>query len=426
MTAWSPPAGWRELPSRVEGFAVWGPPEEAAPDGPVAVRCPQCGAAAGFDVARGAVGCSFCGWAAEKRPEVVGRDAGAGAFTRDALARGSDGFGVDRRELACRSCGAVLALEAGALSATCPFCASNEVAIRDAPTVQGLRPTAILPFAIQAAACRDRAAAWLGSGWLHPADLGRVARVDAFVGIYVPFWTFSADVASTWRAEVGHERTEHYRDPATGEQKHRTVIDWRWEDGSARTEVRDLLVPGTTRLSARLLGQLTGGFALDRLAVYDPTLLAGFQAQTYDVALPDAWERGRHEMRERARRDCHANTGSSHVRSFSMTADLQGEAWRHVLLPIWVSAYRYAGKTWMVMVDGSTGQVVGQKPVEWWKVWAAIAALLTPGLALMVVGIPLLLLAIGAVVLPIGLVLFVAGAIGSGLLYAHATASEAA
>jgi hypothetical protein len=191
-----------------------------------------------------------------------------------------------------------------------------------------------------------------------------------------------------------------------------------------RLTVRDLLVPGTSRLSRVLLSRLDA-FDLKGLVTYEPQLLAGFLAQTYDVTLPDAWEQGRHEMREQAREACHSDIGSSHVRNFKMTADLDDESWRHVLLPLWVSAYRYGGRTFVVLMDGVSGQVAGQKPVAWNKVWTAIALLLAPGVLLGLLGLPLLLFGIGAIVLGIAAVLLVMGGVASAFVYQHAVDAEA-
>ena len=43
------------------------------------------------------------------------------------------------------------------------------------------------------------------------------------------------------------------------------------------------------------------------------------------------------------------------------------------------------------MANGQTAVVAGQKPVAWWKVWLAIAALLLPGLGVGLVGLVMLL-----------------------------------
>jgi hypothetical protein len=79
------------------------------------------------------------------------------------------------------------------------------------------------------------------------------------------------------------------------------------------------------------------------------------------------------------------------------------------------------------MVNGQTGTIAGQKPVTWWKIWLAIAALLSPGLLLGLIGLPLLLAGgIGLIPLLLGFILLVGGVFFSVQLYRKAVASEAA
>jgi hypothetical protein len=426
---WTAPAGFVALPSTLEGVEVWGPApvaEAAAPAGPQLVRCGGCGAQAAFDPARGAVACAFCGWTDAPRAEVVGTGAASAEFTRAALDAGQAGLGVDRRELACAGCGAVFAIDDGALAATCPFCASNQVSVHAHATREALRPAAVLPFGVGADGLSRAVAGWLGKGWLHPDGLAAVARIERFTGVYVPYWTFSARLDSRWEAEVGTERTERRWNAREKRHESHTVIDWRRASGSRADEVRDLLVPATARLSARLLGEVQAGFDLAKLAVYEPTLLAGFQASAHDVSLADGWERGRADLRERARDACRGDIPERHVRNFSMKADLRDESWRHVLLPVWVSAYRWEDRTFVVLVDGCSGRVVGQKPVAWWKVWVTVALALSPGLATLLLSLPLLFFGVGVVVLVVGLLLLAGGAWASWWVWSQAAASEAA
>ena len=245
-------------------------------------------------------------------------------------------------------------------------------------------------------------------------------------GVYLPFWTFSAQITSTWKAEVGYEHEERYYDDNAKEWRTRTEIDWRWENGRVSINVADLLISGSSHLSQVILKRLYP-FNLNDLVSYAPDFLAGWQAQTYDLTLPKAWEQGKAEMRERAKSACYSDIHSSHVRNFSMTADFDDETWRYVLLPVYIAAYKFENKVYQVMLNGQTGAIAGQKPVAWWKIWLAVAAMLSPGLCLGLVGLPLLLAGgIGLVPLIIGAILFIAGLVGAFFLYQNAVASEAA
>ena len=39
---------------------------------------------------------------------------------------------------------------------------------------------------------------------------------------------------------------------------------------------------------------------------------------------------------------------------------------KHILLPVWLAAYKYRGKTYRFVVNGRTGRVQGERP------WSAI------------------------------------------------------
>ncbi len=427
LAPWQPPTDYRAIESALEGVTVFAPrpPEMKDADAPKTYKCPQCGATTQYDVAAGGVACEHCGYVLETQSAAVGVAAEQFEFTLEALGKAAHGWGVDRKELHCDACGATIALAENALTATCPFCASNKVVVRAAAGDQ-LRPRVIVPFKIQPEALRARVADWLGRGWFHPAGLAAAASVDKFAGIYLPFWTFDANIASRWKAEVGYEHTERYYDSSDKEWKTRTVIRWKWEDGQVRVAVDDLLIAGTARVSRLLLERLYP-FDLRALVEYSPDYLAGWQAQAYDVALPEAWEQGKAAMRERAKDACRADIHSHHVRNLSVTADFGDESWRYLLLPVYVAAYRFEAKTFQVMVNGQSGAVAGQKPVAWWKIWLAMAALLAPGLCLGLVGLPLLLA--GGAGFPVLIVAFIGLVIGgviSFFLYQKAQASEAA
>jgi len=54
--------------------------------------------------------------------------------------------------------------------------------------------------------------------------------------------------------------------------------------------------------------------------------------------------------------------------------------YKHVLLPVWISAYRYRDKVYRFLINGQTGEVSGESPKSWWKI-----ALLTVGIVAAVI-----------------------------------------
>ncbi len=384
--------------SALEGVVVYAPKKvvEALPDQQI-FKCPKCGADTAYDPAAGSVTCAHCGYQEALHAEVVGRQAKEGEFTLETLAAAAApsaaaaspvrGWGTERRELHCDACGADLSLGSTDITTVCPFCGSNHVVNRQ-PAAEGLRPGFLIPFKVDAAGCAQVAREWLGRGWMFPKGLAGAGSSASSQGIYLPFWTFSADIQAAWKAEVGYERTERYYDAGSKEWRSRTVIDWRWENGDVDVPVSNLLEPGTKNINQRLMGKIDE-FDLGGLAAYNTDFLAGWQAKNYDIALEPAWDSAKTRMRDMAKDACYRDIPTSHVRSFSMSADFEDESWRLILLPIYLTTYRYQDKPYQVMVNGQTGKIAGQKPVAWLKVWLAILAILLPGIVVGLIGLAL-------------------------------------
>jgi hypothetical protein len=338
----------------------------------------------------------------------VGKQATEFEFTVETMERAAQGWGEARNEMECQQCGARTTLPINNLTHTCSFCGSNQVIQRLAPQ-DILRPRFLVPFQIEVEDCLRISHQWIGSSWMTPSSLRHIGVKASFSGVYLPYWTFDAVTVAGWKAEVGHAKQERYYDG--GEWKERTVIEWRWESGHVRQNIDDLIIDGTTRLSTVLLDRINN-FDMRALVPYEPNYLAGMRAHAYELSLEDAWRRGREKMREQTREACLKQASTERVRNFSMKLDFSEESWRYILLPVYLSAYNYQNQIYQVMINGQTGAIAGQRPVEWVKVWLIILALLAPGLLLGFFGLITLIFAgIGIFIGAVGLFLLVIGLI---------------
>lgn len=405
----SVPEGFVRVESKLDGITVYAPaPRVENTDRAQNFKCPNCGATTGFDPRAGAVTCSNCGSVYALKTQTVGREANELEFTLDTLNSAPRGWGSTRRDLICEKCGATTSVAPTELATTCPFCGSNQVAARTA-VPDAFRPRYLVPFKIERSRCVELAREWLKRGWMYPRDLVRVAYGAQFTGIYLSFWTFRARVNGQWRAEVGTERNEQYFDMDSKSFKTRRVIDWQWEQGRVITPFDNQIATATTHIASRLLRRLEP-YDLDALVTYDPGYLAGWRAQSYEVGLEQAWDAARVEMREKTRGAAREQIESPHVRNFSLNAAFDDEAWRLLLLPVFIATYRFQDKTYQLVINGQTGKVAGDKPVAWRRVWAIVAALVTPGLLLAALGLLLARSGSGALFF-VGGFLFIIGAV---------------
>jgi DNA-directed RNA polymerase subunit RPC12/RpoP len=413
-----PPAGFVEAESTVDGILVYRPaPEDAGPERAVVdFSCPRCGGTTAYSVAGGGLRCEYCGYYEAPERQVVGKGAREFEFKVETMERAAHGWGTERKDLSCEGCGAHVSVPPRSMTVSCPFCGSSKL-VQTPGRQDALRPRFLVPFEVTDEACRRTIREWLGSSWMVPGDLQRLAGAVELTSMYLPTWTFDGVARARWRAQVGHTKTERYR--SGGEWKTRTRTEWRWESGNVTRAFDDLPIPGTARLSQVLLERIKD-YDLSGLAAYDPQFLAGSHAQAYDVPLEEAWEAARHRMREATRAACRDQASTSKIRNFSMELDFSDESWRYILVPAYVGAYRYGGDPYQLMVNGQTAEVAGQRPVDWTKVGLAIGAALAPGVLITLAGLVTILLGIGAIVAGVGMVVLIIGIIIGFLIFQKA------
>jgi predicted RNA-binding Zn-ribbon protein involved in translation (DUF1610 family) len=414
-----PPPNYVPVKSRLPGFEVYAPVQQKPKEENLEFKCPNCGAVTAYSIGQAGLACEHCGYQEQIQAKVVGTQAEQLEFSLDNLARAAHGWGDDRKDLKCLSCGAEIAIPAESMAATCAFCGSNKV-VQSTASQDQLRPKFLIPFKIDAQKCNQIAREWLGKSWMVPRELKNFAAMDTFTAIYLPYWTFHAVTNASWQAEVGHRVSERYYDSSSKSWKTRTKVVWRWESGNVTLDIDDLLVAGTQRVSARHLGNIDY-FDLSAIVAYTPVFLAGMQAKGYDRPLEPAWEVARGEMREKTKAACMGQASTSLVRNFSMKLDFSDESWRYLLLPVYLAAYQFNDKNYHAIVNGQTGEISGQRPVNWKKIWLVIALILAPGALAGLVG--LLISASsgdGFLIGLVGVVLLVIGLVISGVILVNA------
>ena len=111
---------------------------------------------------------------------------------------------------------------------------------------------------------------------------------------------------------------------------------------------------------------------------YSPEYLAGFQAEGYSVDLEQGFVEAREKMDRVIARDVRFDIGGDRQRIHSIDTTLRDITFKHILLPVWMAAYKYRGKSYRFVINARTGQVQGERPYSAWKI--AFAALI--GLAI--------------------------------------------
>jgi ribosomal protein S27E len=283
---------------------------------------------------------------------------------------------TDIRTTTCPSCNAQVEFQGSDFAAECPFCATPVVV--DTGTQRHIKPQALIPFALTEDQARGAMVAWMGGLWFAPNTLLEYARKGrALNGIYVPFWTFDAVTASRYTGARGTNHTETRTRTVMvngkSEQRSETVTRTSWTPVSGRVarDFDDVLVMASTSLPERLGNELTP-WDLAALVPYSPDYLAGFRAEGYTIGLADAHVKGRATMSRQIETDARRDIGGDAQRVDTVDTDWSLETFKHVLLPVWMAAYKYNGKSYRFVVNGQTGEVQGERPYSAWKIGFAV------------------------------------------------------
>ncbi|WP_299687988.1 primosomal protein N' (replication factor Y) - superfamily II helicase [uncultured Tateyamaria sp.] len=336
--------------------------------------CNNCGADFRYDPASRSLTCDHCGNTGLIEGTGTG---GPAALTeldyRTALTADLPYAEIEETRVSkCPNCAAQVEFDADIHATECPFCATPVVT--DTGAHRHIKPKGVLPFALSEREARAAMTTWLGRLWFAPSGLQDYARKGrAMQGIYVPYWTFDADTRSAYTGERGTVYYETQTVVRDGKREQVRVAKVRWQRtrGKVARFFDDVLVLASKSLPKRYTDALEP-WDLSEMEPYAPEFLAGFRAEGYAVELEEGFEHARGYMDRIIARDIKFDIGGDRQRIHSVDTKLGKITFKHVLLPVWLAAYKYRGETYRFVVNGRTGRVQGERPWSAWKIAVAV------------------------------------------------------
>ena len=340
--------------------------------------CTSCGAKLEFAPGQHALRCPYCG-SANAVADPAAEHAMQALEELDYAAYLARGAGYEApiapATVRCTGCGAISQFAPHVTAERCPFCSTHLIA-GDAYAGRTLRPRALAPFDVPEARARQQFRDWISRLWFAPNALKRVYRAaTGLKGIYLPYWTYDSDTRTPYQGERGDHYfvTESYVE--NGERKTREVQHTRWHPAAGEVALRfdDVTIPASRSLPGDYLVNLEP-WRLADLQPYREDYLAGFTVEAYVVGLEDGFSAARARMEPQIRSAICRDIGGDEQRIHQMAPHYERIRFKHLLLPIWLSTYHYAGKTWRFLVNGQTGEVQGERPWSAWKIGFAVLA----------------------------------------------------
>ncbi len=270
------------------------------------------------------------------------------------------------RELRCDSCGGNVEFYGTLTSTFCPFCGSP-VQLEKAHKCELHRipVDGVLPFQIDRDHAKQNLLQWVSSRWFAPTRFRQDRADGKFNGVYLSYFTFDSMTLTAYTGQRG----EHYYVTVGDGKNRRTERRTRWypASGSFQRFFDDVLVLANTGLRRDFMLELEP-WPLLKVVPFDQQMLAGLMARTYDIELDECFVDGKHRIDAAIHTEvCQRIGGDTQVVS-SVNSRCEAITYKHLLLPVWLLAYKYNNKTYQVFINAATGEVQGERPYSVWKI----------------------------------------------------------
>ncbi|MCR5799905.1 MAG: hypothetical protein K6G69_07510 [Lachnospiraceae bacterium] len=343
-------------------------------------KCPACSGPLHFAGGSGMMECEYCG-SKYTVEEIEQRYAEADANAVDAKKEadnkpsGEDEWEVSTEQwnsegmksYTCPSCSATLLCEDTLAASSCPYCGNPTIVPGQFAGV--LKPDYVIPFKLEKDAAVDALKKHYGKRYLLPKMFKDNNHLEEIKGVYVPFWLYdgksSGDcVYEGVKKEVKKTATEQITTSRFYRVERKGKMSFEKIPADASTKMDDSLMESIEPYDYKDLKE------------FNKAYLTGYLADKYDVTAeenaPRAVARAK-ESTKNALRDDIKGYDSVTTKSTNIKVE-QGKAY-YAMMPVWMLNTNWNGKDYKFAMNGQTGRLVGDLPVDKGKLWGTVIVL---------------------------------------------------
>lgn len=324
-------------------------------------KCPACGSDMVFDPEVSALKCEHCNHVEEIDKKFVSAE-------RDFIKSQLDAEQwEDTKSFKCNNCGAVTTFQKNELSVRCAFCGAPHVMQKEEQP--GIKPMGILPFSVSKKESSSYCKKWISKKFFAPVKLKKSFSPEEMNGVYIPCWSFDSHTYSTYTGRVGD-----YYTVTVGSGKNRHVerrIRWRNVSGSHARLFDDVVIEGSSHVTQKEYDGIAP-FTTNSTVEYDGKYLEGFSAERYELGPSDAFDSARARMKSVVESEIRGSLRCDVVDYINVSTNYNDVKYKYILLPIWLSSYRYGKKNYKFVINGQTGKTYGKSPLSPFKVGGVV------------------------------------------------------
>lgn len=354
----------------------------------ISFKCPNCDGELIFSPETQNYKCEYCGskFTQEELDEL--KPAVSAESERDA----ADGRTEDETEseegiketeeavvYSCPSCGAEIVTDATTAATFCYYC-HNPVVLGERLEGKFL-PNKIIPFKITRKDAEKQFLDYVGKKKFVPGAFFNKKQIECLSGVYFPYWIYDAELEGKLQGEARKIRVWR-----TGDTEH-TETKFYHIGRNGEIDLKNLTENALKKANAELANGVMP-YRFDEIKEFHMGYLSGFLAERRDIEQKEVENKMQAAMKECAEKLMRETVeGYNSVTVNSFGAVPKKEDWSYVLLPVWTVTYKGKnGKIYYYSMNGQTGKVCGELPVDYGKLTVTSVIAAAAALALALIG----------------------------------------
>lgn len=310
------------------------------------VKCPGCDAVMRFDPERQLLICDYCGNEQSAQTEKENKEA-----------KGDDEF-YDAVVYTCPDCGAQILSDDTTAVTFCSYC-GNSVAL-EGRLKQLKKPELIIPFQYSIDKCKSDYVSFVKRAFFAPKRFTSDATIDKFRGIYIPYWCydFKNETPVVFRAKRSHREGSYI---ITDTFAFKSTLNYGYEG---------IAFDAASGFADRYAGAIAP-YHIDEAKPFSKGYISGFYGDAGDVPsnvyVKDASLLVRNDIENTLIND-NAVKNLEYVNdSLAYFTNDEKRNERLAYFPVWFLANRYGKKVSYAVVNGQTGKLAADIPVDYLK-----------------------------------------------------------
>lgn len=276
--------------------------------------------------------------------------------------------GEGMKSYGCPSCGATLVCDENMAASSCPYCGNPTVV--PGQFTEMLKPDFVIPFKLEKDDALEALKKHYGNRFLLPQEFKNANHLDEVKGVYVPFWLYDGKSSGDCVYEAVKEETKKQGDEEIVTKKYYHV------ERKGNLEFKKIPADASTKMDDKIMDSIEP-YKYEDLKPFSKAYLTGYLADKYDVSVEDdakrAVDRAKQSTKDALFQDVKGYTYVS-AKKEDIHVE-QGKAY-YAMLPVWMLTTRCNGQSYTFAMNGQTGKLVGDLPVNKSKLWITVLIVL--------------------------------------------------